>query len=559
MLLHIHVKNMALIQELEIDLGTGLNILTGETGAGKSIIIGAINVALGTQSFKGFAREDAEQAFVELVFSVDDEVSRMKLLEMEITPEDDQVIIARRLAGGRSISKIGGETVPVSRVREAAEVLIDIHGQHEHQSLLYKKNHLNILDEFCREELEPLRKKNESLYSDWQKMKKELEESAMDETARKKEEDFLRFEIDEIENAAFKAGEDEELERSYRKMSNGRRIMESVSEVYHLTGYESAGAGEMAGKALRSLQSVTSYDENLINMLKQLVDIDSLLNDFNREMANYIADLTFDEKEFARLEERLNLINRLKEKYGRTITEILAYKKEKEERLILLNEYDVYQEKLRKQFELCQEKLIKNSGKMSLFRKRQASVLKDQIKAGMVDLNFDDVRFEIVFEKLQTVTAGGYDEICFMLSVNPGERVKPLSEVASGGELSRMMLAIKTVMADKDHMGTLIFDEIDVGISGRTAQKVSEKMALLAKNHQIICITHLAQIAAMADCHYLIEKKIENEMTVTSIRRLPEHESIEEIARILGGVRITETVRENAREMKDMAVSTKKY
>lgn len=559
MLVNIHVKNMALIQELEIDLSSGLNILTGETGAGKSIIIGAINVALGTQSFKGFAREDAEQAFVELIFSVDDDICRKRLAEMEIIAEDDQIIISRRLTGTRSISKINGETVPVSKIREAAGALLDIHGQHEHQSLLYKKNHLDILDEYCKEELEPFSQRNTELYLNWLKLKNKLDTESMDETARKKEEDFLRFEVEEIGSADLVIGEDEQLEVQYRKMSNGRRIMEAVSEVYNLTGYDGDSAGGMAGKALRSMQSVSKYDEALESLQSQLLDIDSLLNDFNRELSDYISDLSFDEKEFAEVEERLNLVNHLKEKYGKTIEDVFAYKQEKEERLKVLEDYEIYREKLKNDFNLAEQHLYENSEKMSEIRKRHALTLQDEIKKGMNDLNFLEVQFEISFAKMVLPGIAGYDDICFMLSTNPGESLRPLGDVASGGELSRIMLAIKTVLADKDHMGTLIFDEIDVGISGRTAQKVSEKMAVLAKNHQIICITHLAQIAAMADSHYLIEKKIDKQMTITSIRRLTDIESVEELARILGGVEITDIVRKNASEMKDMAVRTKKY
>lgn len=543
MLLNIHVRNMALIQELEIDLSTGLNILTGETGAGKSIIIGAINVALGTSSFKGFAREDAKDALVELVFDEDGE----------------QTIISRRLVSGRSISKINGETVPVSKIREVAGTLIDIHGQHEHQSLLYKKNHLGILDEYCKAELEPVREKTETLYGVFVKLKKDMEAATLDEAARKKEEDFLRFEIEEIDTANLRAGEDEQLELQFRKMANGRKIMEAVAEAHNFTGYENAGAAELAGKALRCLQSVSMYDEVLKGLADQLLDIDSLLNDFNREMADYISDLSFDEQEFTEVEDRLNLINRLKEKYGKTVEEIQAYKKEKEERLKLLEEYELYRANLKKEYDDAKQDLYKSAAVMSEIRKRHAKTLQNEMKAGMIDLNFMDVQFEIVFEELDVVGPRGYDEICFMISTNPGEKVKPLNEVASGGELSRIMLAIKTVMADKDQMGTLIFDEIDVGISGRTAQKVSEKMAVIARNHQVICITHLAQIAAMADSHYIIEKKLEQQMTITSIRRLEEDESVAELARILGGVEITDTVIQNAREMKEMAVSTKKY
>lgn len=559
MLLNIHVKNMALIQEAEIDLGQGLNILTGETGAGKSIIIGAVNVALGAQSFKGFARDGADQALSELVFSVEDDKCRQRLKDLGVALEEDLVIISRKLTGGRSISKVNGETVPVSRIRQIAEVLIDIHGQHEHQSLLYRKNHLGILDEFAKEELTPLKEISNQLYKEYKKLEKELEQSAMDETARAKEADFLRFEIQEIGAAGLSTGEDEELERSYRRMANARKIIESAGEAYGYTGYDNAGAGELTGRALRSLSGAAAYDEALEGLTEQLADIDSLLNDFNRELADYMAGLTFDDGEFASLEERLDLINRLKAKYGNCIEEILAYKQEKEERLTVLDDYEAYKQRLEAAFKTSREALFSNAKEMSKIRHRYAQDLQKRIKEALEDLNFLNVEFEIGFERLKEPGPEGYDEICFQISTNPGEAVKPLNEIASGGELSRIMLAIKTVMADRDATGTLIFDEIDVGISGRTAQKVSEKMAVIAGNHQVICITHLAQIAAMADCHFVIEKKFENQMTITSIRKLDGAQSVEELARILGGVEITDTVRRNAEEMKEMALRTKKY
>lgn len=557
MLWNIHVKNMALIQETEVELSPGLNILTGETGAGKSIIIGAVNVALGAAGFKGFAREDADYALVELVFSIENEKIRKRLAELEIPVEEDQVIITRKLTRGRSISKINGETVTVARIREAAEVLIDIHGQHEHQSLLYRKNHLGIVDEYAKEELEPFAIKNATLYREWQKKKKELSQMQADAGSRAKEIDFLRFEIGEIEAAGLTEGEDEKLEEQYRRMTEGKKIAEAAAEVLSLLSAD-GGAAELTARAIRCLSSSAGFDREISGLNDQLYDIDSLLGDFNRELSSYMESLSFDEAEFARVEERLDLINHLKSKYGNAISDILAYQEEKQERLDILEHYDAHLLKLKKEYTACQEALLRNSEKMSSVRKRYASDLQEKIKTALVDLNFLNVEFEIIFDRLEHPGTAGFDDICFMISTNPGEPIKPLHEVASGGELSRIMLAIKAVLADKDATETLIFDEIDVGISGRTAQKVSEKMAVIAKSHQVICITHLAQIASQADSHYCIEKKVENQVTSTTIRKLSEQESIEELARILGGVRITPTVLESAREMKELAVRTKK-
>lgn len=466
-----------------MDFGKGLNILTGETGAGKSILIGSINVALGMQSFKGFAREGADTALVELVFSVEDDALRRKIEALELSVEDGQVILSRRLSGTRSISKVNGETVPLSVVRELASLLIDIHGQHEHQSLLYKKNHLRILDEFAREELGAYTEKNAELYAQYAALKKQMESSVLDEAARKKEADFLQFEVEEIENAGLRAGEDEEVEAQYRKMANARRIAEDAAEAYRLTCDGPGNAGDSVSGALARLLYVSGYDREVEELAGQLSEIESLLSDFNRSLSSYLDDLTFDEGEFAQLESRLDEINRLKAKYGSTIEEILAYKEEKEQRLQELADYDTYLANLEKQYRQSEKRLRENSEKMSEIRSRYAKQLSQMIQAELIDLNFLETNFETEVSQTGTLSAEGMDEVCFLISMNPGSPLRPLGDVASGGELSRIMLAIKTVLAEKDDMPSLIFDEIDVGISGRTAQKVSEKMAVIAANH----------------------------------------------------------------------------
>ncbi len=558
MLYSIHVKNMALIQEAEVELSGGFNILTGETGAGKSIILGAVNVALGAAGFKGFAREGADYALVELVFTVEDTRTLKRLQELEAPVEDGQIIISRRLSGGRSVSRINGETVTAARVREVSEALLDIHGQHEHQSLLHRKNHLKILDEFARPELEPCKEKNAALYDRWKQLKEELDKLSTDDASRAKEADFLRYETEEIENAALREGEDEELEEQYRRMLNGQRIAENLSEAMALLSGD-GGAAELTGRAIRGLSEAAELDKEAVSLSDQLYDIDSLLGDLNRELSSYAESLSFDEAEYRRIEERLDEINHLKSKYGNTIAQILAYQAEKQERLNVLEHYGEYLEELQRKLSACEKELLENCGKMSEIRRKYAQELEREITQALVDLNFLDVQFAIDFKRTGQPHATGYDDICFLISTNPGQPLRPLDQVASGGELSRIMLAIKAVLADRDAIETLIFDEIDTGISGRTAQKVSEKMAVIARSHQVICITHLAQIAAMADSHYMIEKNVTDGQTATSIRKLSGEESIEELARILGGAKITATVMESAREMKEMAEGTKKF
>lgn len=558
MLTHLHVKNLALIREAEIDFTEGLNILTGETGAGKSIVIGSVSLALGGKVSREMVRPGADYGLAELVFLVNREKQKEKLLELGITPEEDQVIISRKISDGRSINKINGETVTLSQLRETASLLIDVHGQHEHQSLLQKKKHLEILDEFAKEELGPVKEKLAGAFQNWKKLKKQLQEAQMDEESRLREISLLEFETDEIGKAELVPGEDEELERRYRRMTNARKLMEAAGSAYALTGYEEeSGAGAVIGRAVRELQSAASFDEELSGLASLLSDVDGLLNDFNREMSDYLTSLEFDEKEFSETEERLNLLNYLKSRYGHTLEEILSYQEKQEQRLAALQDYDRYLQDLEAQLKKAEEELQDLCAEASGIRQRYGKMLCEKIKEHLIDLNFLNVEFEMAFEELPEYTAQGKDSAEFLISTNPGEPLRPLMKIASGGELSRIMLAIKTVLADRDEIDTVIFDEIDVGISGRTAQKVSEKMMLIGRTRQVICITHLAQIAAMADSHYRIEKQVEEGETRTQIRRLSEEESVQELARILGGAEITDIVVKNAAEMRKLAQAAK--
>ena len=557
MLLNLHIKNLALIEELEVDFSDGLNIMTGETGAGKSIIIGSIELALGGKVDKGFLREGTDESLAELLFSVSENQAK-EIENLGISVEDGEVILSRRITGGRAVNKINGETVPASKLKEVAAHLIDIHGQHEHQSLLNKKKQLEILDKYAAAELNGPKAELKSAYQEYCGLKKELSESSSDSEARARELSFLSFEVNEIEEAALVIGEDESLEEEYKKLTHGRKIMDAVSEVHGLCGYESYdSAGEAIGKAFRTLCGVTVYDDILNGLCEQLGTIDSLLNDFARDLSAYMDDFDFSEERLHQIEERLNLINKLKMKHGKTIEAILDIKAEKEARIEKLQNYDLYLEKLQKHLAAVEGMVEKLCMEISEIRKTAAKVLSKQITEHLAELNFLDVRFEIQMERLENYSAGGYDETEYMIAVNVGESLKPLAKVASGGELSRVMLALKTVLADKDEVESIIFDEIDTGISGRTAQKVSEKMALIGYNRQVISITHLPQIASMADVHFLIEKTVQGQITTTGIRRLKEAEQVTELARMLGGVEMTEKVLENAKEMKQQAKELK--
>lgn len=557
MLHNLYVKNLALIDEIEVEFKEGLNILTGETGAGKSIILGSINLALGGRYSSDILRNEEEPGYVELTFFVEDEAQIQLLKALDVYPEEGMVTLSRKMIGKRSVSKINGETVSISQLKEVAEILIDIHGQHEHQSLLYKKNHLIILDEFAKDTIKDVKMQVAEAFQTYKKYKEELQEANLDEKERNKELSFLAFEINEIQEANLKEHEDEDLEEQYRRMVNGQKITANLEEAHGYTASASHNASDALSRAIYCLQDAARYDEKANELYAQLSEVDSLLNDFNRELSDYSSSFEFSEEDFYEVEKRLNEINHLKSKYGNTIQEILTYCEEKEETLRKLQDYDSYLEELRRNLSDAEEGVSALSIQLSKMRQESSKELTKAIRDGLLDLNFLDVQFEMVFTGTDHYTSAGTDEVEFMISMNPGEPIRSLGDVASGGELSRIMLAIKTVMAEKDRIETLIFDEIDVGISGRTAQKVSEKMAVIGRNHQVICITHLAQIAAMADAHFAIEKKVADGKTRTNISLLNKEEEIDELARILGGAEITEKVRESAAEMKELAKNTK--
>ena len=552
MLLDLHVKNLALIEKADIEFGNGLNILTGETGAGKSIIIGSVNIALGGKVPRDIIRTGADYAYIELVFSVDDPVKAELLKAMDVIPDEDgMVIISKKIMHSRSVSKINDETVTAAKLRSITSLLIDIHGQHEHQSLLYKSKHLEILDAYAKSRTEPLKQNIAGLYHQYVQIKERLNSLSMDQESRLREADFYRFEIEEIENAALKEGEEEELTQAYRRFVNAQKIVSALS-----SAYESVN-GDGIGRALKEVNQIADFDESLKEIQSQLYDVDSILSDVTRAITSYLEDMSFDEEEYGQIEKRLDVIHNLQAKYGDSVEKILACLDEKRKKLDELENHDLICRQLEKELKEIENKLEDFSQKLSKIRKDASRELTEKIKKSLTDLNFIDVVFTMEFRQLSHYTAGGFDEAEFLISTNPGESPKPLGAVASGGELSRIMLAVKTVLADSDEIPTLIFDEIDTGISGRTAQKVSEKLAYIAKNHQVICITHLPQIAAMADMHFEIAKHVADAKTVTTIRPLTEEEMIHELARLLGGARITDTVYQNAREMKNLADSTK--
>lgn len=558
MLLNLHVKNLALIEEVDVDFEKGLIVLTGETGAGKSLILGSVNIALGNKASKDMIRKGTDYSLVELTFSVSETCAK-QLKKYDIYMEEDNIVtVTRKISEGRSISKINGETVNIKTLKNVMSLLIDIHGQHDHQSLLYTKNHLEILDKFAKDSILELKEQIKEEYSKYTKLIKKLEEFNIDEGQKAREIEFAEYEVNEIESANLKPEEDVQVEEEFKKLSNSKEIVSALSEIYNALSYETAGGlGDIINKAVMDINSIKGMDEKISQFQTELYDIDNLCRELTSQIYDYNSGMDFNPEYVREVEERLDVINHLKLKYGNNIEEILRYKEEKEEYLEKLNNMTDEMESVKNQISELEGTLNNLCTKLSEQRKKAAKELEVLVKQALVDLNFIAVEFEIHITRKESIGENGFDNVEFMISTNPGESVKPLVKVASGGELSRIMLAIKSILAKEDDIDTLIFDEIDTGISGQTAMKVAEKMAKISRNHQVICISHLSQIAAMADSHYLIKKTADENSTTTSIKKLTRQQSIEELVRINGGSGITEAGLIHATEMKDMADRTK--
>lgn len=561
MLLSEKVKNLALIKEAEISFGEGLNVITGETGAGKSLVIGSVELALGGKASGSIVRHGEDEASVELVFEAESEHERGEMASLGIDTEDDGlVIMTRKLRDGRSAGRINGDTVNASVLKKAASVLIDIHGQRDQMGLLARKNLCGILDRYAGEAAEKPLNETAARYREYRAIEEELESDISDPDELKRRQDLLSFEVSEIDGAELKTGEDIEVEDRYSLMKNARKIAGALSEAL---GALSEGAGgnvsELIGKASAGLSGIQGIDEKTDAIISRIGEIEALVGDVSIDIGDRLRSMDFSEEEFSETEQRLDLINHLKSKYGRTIEEIYETLEKKEAELKKIEDHDSYLADLRGRLATSRKELLDACATLSKKRSEAALRLQEQMKTALSNLNFENVEFRIdVMPDEEHLTGNGYDTVAFMISLNRGEAMQPLEDVASGGELSRIMLALKTVLADTDDIPTLIFDEIDTGISGRTAEKVAEKLAVLSNRRQVIAITHLPQIAAMADHHFVIEKTSDDSSTETSVRELKGDEPVEELSRLLSGQTVTDTVRENAREMLALAREYKK-
>lgn len=550
MLYSLRVENLALIEKEEIEFTEGLNVLTGETGAGKSIILGALSLALGGKIDKGMVRDTGRDAYVEAIFSLD-ETEEKRLREADFEPEDGQLIFSRKIKEGKSQARLNGETVPAARLKKAGDLLLDIYGQNEHQSLSDPKKHLRLLDEFVKKDLDPVLEELAPVYKEYISIKKSIEEADIDEAQQKRDISYYSHVSEEIEEADLKPGEDEELEGTYKKMAGSEKVAKNLSEVQNLL-FEGEDVLSRIGESQRSLAAISDYDESVEDLGKTLSDAYDILENFSHELVSTAENLTFDPAEFDQVTRRLDLINDLKQKYGRTIEDIYKSKEEADEKLEQLNDHENYVAGLKKKLEDTSKTLNKLCEKAEDIRKKGAEALSEKVKESLKNLNFLKADFEVELTRT-SYSFSGFNDGQFMISTNPGEPMKPLSQVASGGEMSRIMLALKTVLASADDIKTMIFDEIDTGISGRTASAVARELKKVSVGRQVILITHLPQIAALSDRHFLIEKSATSDSTVSSIRPLSEHEIIDELARMLGGDVITDAVRESARQLREGA------
>ena len=539
------VKDLALIEKSVVEFSGGLNVLTGETGAGKSILLGSIQLALGQKANKDLIRHGKEQAIVELDFSLtEEEVRRIQALEEDLELEEERLLIRRKISEKKSDIRVNDLGLTLAKLREITGGLLDLHGQHEHQSLLREGSHLEIIDGFRKKQGGKLLEEVANAYHLLQEKKRALQKFSLQESERTRELDFLDFEIQELADAHLSEGEEAELTKEYSLYENMDRLKSLL-----LSAKESLEEMDFH-RPIQAVEEAKDFDESLKGLSDSLYDLEAVGEDCLRSLDHYLDHAEVDEEKLFTLGERLEQIRRVMMKHGGTEAKALAALAKKEERRTFLLDYEKDEEKAKKAI-VEQEKLLREKAVLlSKERQEDAKVLAKQIQGEMQEMGFLDTKFEFHFQEKKEPTEKGLDEVEAYVSLNPGEPLRPLREVGSGGELSRIMLSIKTVLADTDGVSTLIFDEIDSGISGRTAEKVGEKLQKIAKNHQVILITHLPQIAAKADHHFLIEKTVENGVTHTGIHPLGEKESIEELARLLGGDEISEASLENARELK---------
>ncbi|WP_279230306.1 DNA repair protein RecN [Thermohalobacter berrensis] len=554
-LTELSIKNFAIIDNVHISFSKGFNVLTGETGAGKSILINAIEMVLGGRAAKEYVRRGKEKAIIEAIFQIENPNKINKILEeYGIKSEPDNTLLLTReiFSTGRSTSRINGRTVTLTMLNNLTKYLVDIHGQHEHQSLLTWENHINFIDLLGGNKVFKLKKNIKYYYNELKKYRNKLNSLTENEMERERQIDLLKFQIEEIDNAQLEENEEDELMNEYNILSNAEEIMKTIGDITEKLNstdfYEKSLIDEL-NNILTNLQKISEHDSKLENYSNIVESIIFQLQDLSRELRLYIDTIEYDPERLELVNERIDLINKLKRKYGNSIKDILKYRDKIYKELQILENSKEEIQKINKEIKKNEDKLSKLCNELTKERRIIGNNIEKNITEELKKLNMKDIKFKVKYDKYDYFTENGLDKIEFYISPNPGEPLKPLSKIASGGEMSRIMLAFKSILAEVDEIPCLIFDEIDTGISGKTAQIVGRKISKLSKTRQIICITHLPQIASISESHFYIDKIVSNGRTMTKIQKLDYDGRIKEISRLLGGYNLTTSTKKYAEEM----------
>ncbi len=538
----LNIKNIGIIDDITINFNNGLNILTGETGAGKTLIIGALSILAGGRFSKEMIRNGEEYSYVELCLYIPENKNSV----------DGNIIISREIyLNGRNMCKINGRLVTVNELKNFMQNIIDIHGQNDNQTLFNVSEHIKLLDEFSGKELSNIKKEYTNLYNEYINIKEELKRNYGDEKEKQRKLDLLKYQINEIEMAKLKIGEEEELMEQRKVIANSEKISENLQNA---SSCINENAVDSIYTAIRCLEKIQNINLEYSNILESLKGTYYEIEEIGRDIEEKSNNLEFDKNDLEMIENRLNIIYSLKRKYGNNVEEILNYKENKLQEINTIENLEEYTNQLKKQLLINEEQMLKLCIKMNEIRNLSANIITEKINKELEELEMKNAKFEvkIEFNNEKIFTNNGLDKVEFLISSNVGEEPKPLNKIASGGEISRIMLAIKNVLAEVDKVDILVFDEIDTGISGIAANSVGNKLKKISKNHQVLCVTHLASIAAKADYNYYISKKTENNKTSTKIKLLNENESIQEIARIASG-EITEISLKHALELRKKA------
>lgn len=554
MLQELSIKDFAIIDEIQISFQPKMTVLTGETGAGKSIIIDALGLLAGGRGSTEFIRKGEKKAVIQGLFTLPREANTYNILEeYGIDSEDGQIILQRDLyRGGRNICRINGMMVNLATLRKVGETLIDIHGQNEHQELMKPENHIDLLDEYDKKTSQ-LRNQYQVVYQNYRKLKLSMEKKEADEKAWAQRLDMLNFQVKEIEEAGLKINEEDELVEEKNKLDNFQAIYDALELSYQILSGEKIDVVGNLGNAMNELSDVSDLSENLQEINTKISDAFYSLEDAARDISDELDSMEWNGERLNEIEERLELIHQLKRKYGDTIEDILHYHSRIEKELREMENAEQNSEKQERQLSEALEKVKELAIKLSKQRKKSAKKLEKMIHEQLSALYMDKAVFEVKFLNNSKLYSKGIDKVEFYIQTNPGEEMGPLAKIASGGELSRIMLALKTIFSQKMGVTSIIFDEVDTGVSGRVAQAIAEKISQISNNSQVLCVTHLPQVAAIADNHYYISKSVNDGRTETSLKELDEKQKIREIARMLSGSEITELTLKHAEELIKMS------